>query len=72
MTADGGEHTQLKVKEAFLYADNGILASTNLGWIQTVFDILTGLFDQMGLKTNVNKTVGMVCHPCRAAGVRAD
>ena len=26
----------------------------------------------MGLKTNVNKTVGIVCYPCQAAGVRAD
>ena len=60
------EHTQLKVKEAFLYADNGILASTNLGWIQTMFDILTGLFDRVGLKTNFKRTVGMVCHICQA------
>ena len=66
------EHTHLKVKAAFLYADNRILDSTNLGWIQTGFDMLTGLFDPLGLKENVKKTVGMVCHLCQAAGVRAD
>ena len=29
-----------------------------------------GLFDRVGLRKNVRKTVGMVCQPCRAAGVR--
>ena len=46
----------LKVQEAILYTEDGILASTNLGWIHTTFDTLTGLFDQVGLKTNVWKT----------------
>ena len=36
------------------------------------FDMLTGIFDRVGLRTNVRKTVGMVWRPCRAAGVRAD
>ena len=63
-------HTRLKVKELFLYADKRMVASTNLGWIQTAFDILTGLFDRVGLKTNVRKIVGMACHPCQAGRVR--
>ena len=46
--------------------------STNPGWIQTAFDTLIGLFDQVGLKKNVKKSMGVVCHPCRADGVRAD
>ena len=46
--------------------------STNLGWIQTVFYMLTGLFDPVGLKANIKKNVGTVCHLCQAAGVRAD
>ena len=37
-----------------------------------VFDTLTGIFDRVGLQKNVRKTVGMVCRPCWAAGVRAD
>ena len=36
------------------------------------FDMLTGLFDRVGLRTKVRKTVGMVCRPFRAARVRAD
>ena len=34
--------------------------------------MLMGIFDRVGMKTNVRKTVGMVCHPCRAVGVQAD
>ena len=49
-----------------------MVASTNPGWIQTVFNTLTGLFDQVGLKNNFRKTVWMVCHPFHSAGVRAD
>ena len=29
---------------------------------------MVGLFDRVGLQTNVGKTVGMVCHPFQAAG----
>ena len=46
-----------------------MVASTNTVCIQTAFYILTGLFDRVGLKTNDQKTVGMVFHPFRAAGV---
>ena len=56
----------------FFYVYNGMVASTNPGWLHTAFDTLTGLFNQVGLKTNVKKIIGVVCHPCRSAGVRAD
>ena len=39
-----------------------MVASSDPGWIQGKFNALVGLFD------NVGKTVGMVCHPCQAAG----
>ena len=29
---------------------------------------MVGLFDRVGLRKNVGKTVGMVFHPCQAAG----
>ena len=35
-------------------------------WIQGAFTALVGLFDRVGLLTNVGKTVSMVCHPCQA------
>ena len=47
-----------------------MVASTNLGWLHTAFDTLTGLFDWVGLKTNIRKAMGMVFHPCHAARVK--
>ena len=63
------EHTRLKVKAAFFYADKKMVASINPGWIQTAFYMLTGFSNRVELNTNVKKTVGIVCHPCQAAGV---
>ena len=53
------EHTRLKVKEALFYTDDGIGG-------------LRRLFDQVLMKTNVKKTVGMVCQLCRSAGVQSE
>ena len=50
------------------YADNGMAASLDPAWLQGAFNALLGLFDRVGLQTNSGKTVGMVCHPCQAAG----
>ena len=58
-----GGHMRLKVKAEFFYADGGMLASTEPVWLQTTFDTLVELFDRVVLKTNVQKTVGKVCHP---------
>ena len=49
-----------------------MVASVDLGWIQLVFDMLMGIFAEVCLRTNAQNTVGMVCWPFRAAGVRAD
>ena len=65
-------HQSLTVKAEFFYVYNGMLASTDLGWIQLEFYKLTGMFDWVGLQTNIRKTVGMVYRPCRVAGVRED
>ena len=62
----------LKAKAAFLHADDWVVASTYLVWLQTAFDTLEGLFVQLGLKKNVKKTMGMVCHPFQAAKLWAD
>ena len=71
---DGQRQTKegLQLHEDIFYADAGIVNSTNPGCLKTVFDTLTRLFDRVGLKTNVWETVGVVCHPCLAARVRAD
>ena len=48
---------------ALLYADDGMVASSDPRWLQGAFNTLVGLFDKVGLRTNVWKTVGMVCRP---------
>ena len=51
---------------------DGLVASTDPGWLQSEFDTLMGLFDRLGLRTNFRKTVEVVFRMCRADGVRAD
>ena len=60
------------MKASFFYADVDMVSSTNPKWLQTAFDMLTRLFDREGLKTNVWKTMGVVCHPFWEARVRSD
>ena len=45
-----------------------MVASSDPRWLQGAFNTLVGLFDRVGLRKNVRKTVGMVCHPYQAAG----
>ena len=52
----------------YLYAYDGLLTSTHLERLQRVFDVLASLFGRVGLRTNMAKTVGMVCHTCHAPG----
>ena len=70
LTEEG--RTQLRVKAEFFYLEDRMVASIDPEWLKTSFYTLTGLFICVGLKTNVRKTVGMVCHPCRADGVCVD
>ena len=65
-------NTRLKMKAAFFYVKDGMVASTAQVWLQTAFDMPTGLFDQVEMKKNAQKTVGVICHPCRATGVWSD
>ena len=45
---------------------------SDLRWLQGVFSTLVGLFDRVGLKTNVGNTVVMVCLPCLAVGTQLE
>ena len=49
-----------------------MVASTDPGWLHNAFDTLTGIFERVGMNTNVNKTVGMMCHICQTSRVRAE
>ena len=59
-------------QDALFYADDGMVASSEPRWIQGAFNTLVGMFDRVGLRTNVRKTVGMVCRPCQAAGTQSE
>ena len=55
------------------YADNGVVASSDPAWLQGAFSALVAIFNRVGLRTNVRKTVSMACHPCWAgAGNRTE
>ena len=49
---------------ALFYTDNGMVELLDSRWLQGAFSTLLGLLDSVGLRTNVGKTVGMVCRPC--------
>ena len=62
-------HGQEGRNQNYLFCvDNGMIASSDPLWLQGDFSTLVGLFNRVGLKTNVGKTVEMVYHPCQAAG----
>ena len=44
-----------------------MVASSDPCWLQGDFKTLVGLFDRVGLRENVGKTFGMVCHPYQVA-----
>ena len=37
------------MKAEFFYADDGVVDSTDPGWLQSALNFLTGMFDQVGL-----------------------
>ena len=51
---------------AVFYVDDGMVGATDPKWIQGVFSALVAIFYRVGLQKNVDKTVSMVCQPCRA------
>ena len=54
------------------YAEYGMVASSDPRWLQWSFDTLVSIFERVGLRTNVRKTVRMVCRPCQAAGTQLE
>ena len=56
----------------FFYADDRPLTLPRLSRLQVASYVLTGLFYRVGLHTNINKIVGMVCQPCHIVGVHLE
>ena len=40
-----------------------MVASSDPLWLQGAFNTLVGLFDRVGMRTNIGKTVGIVFYP---------
>ena len=55
-------------KVEFYYTDERLVASTIPVWIQCSFGVLIGLFDKVGLHTNVDNMLAMVCQPGTISG----
>ena len=51
---------------------DGMVAPSDPRWLQGYFITLVVLFDRVGLRKNVGKTVGMVCCLCQAAGTQSE
>ena len=54
---------QVRVLVSIFYADDGLIASQHQEDLQTAVDLLTGLFDYVGLQTNTKKTEVMAFLP---------
>ena len=57
---------------SLFYADDGMVASPDPRLLQWAVNALVGLFELVGLRTNVGKTVSMTCRPCPAAGNQSE
>ena len=49
-----------------------MVASLEPRYIQGGFITLVGLFDRLGLKTNIGKTVGIVCRLYQVEGTKSE
>ena len=58
-------HAHLTVKLELFYADDRMVVSTDPVWLQSEFDTLTGIFEQVGLRKNIRKIVVMLCRSCQ-------
>ena len=55
-------------RAAYFYANDGIVASTQLDSLQREFDVRAGLFDRFGLRMNTRNMVSMACQQCNMPG----
>ena len=60
-TEDGMERLGLQIRDLvwYLYVDDGLVTLTQPERLQRAFDVLTGLFDWVSLRTNKRNTVSM-------------
>ena len=59
-------------QNSLFYTDDGMIASSDPGWLQGSFSTLVGMFDRVGMNTNVGKMVGRVFRLCQSAGTQLE
>ena len=59
-------------QDALFCVDDGMVVSSDPHRLHWVFNDLVVLFERVGLRTNVGKTVSMVFRPCQAAGNQSE
>ena len=59
---DGFEYTVVN-KLVLFYVNDVLLYSTNLVWPQCIFNVIIGIFEWVGIITNVEKMMVMICKP---------
>ena len=65
MELKGHDTADIRTIVAVFYADDGLIAARDPKILQSAFDLLTDLFDRVGLETNTTKTEVMVFLPGR-------
>ena len=70
LTKAGMEGLGLSIQDlvAYFYANDGFVALTQPERLHRAFEVLTGLFDWVGLRKNTQKTGSMACQTCDAPG----
>ena len=64
-TVPEGFRTVVQTLSTLFCVDDRLLTSPRLIRLQEAPDFLMGLFDRVGLRTNLKKMVGMTCQLCR-------
>ena len=54
---------EIRTRIAIFYSNDGLIASRNPETLQKAIDLLTGLFDRVGLQTNIRKTEVIIFMP---------
>jgi hypothetical protein len=60
---DGLSMAQIATRMMSFYVDDCVLSARDPVWLQSAFNVLITLFEQVGLKTNTTKTQVMTCVP---------
>ena len=59
-------------QNSLFYADKGMVAFLESGWLPEAFITLVGLFERVGRKMKVRNMVGMVCRPYQATRTQSE